>query len=181
MAWAVALSREVFVASRPRVTTFDGSGIRPIAVTSYIGIPVLCQQGLAGVIEAAGELRPEAERNARHALERLEAFATRLVFDPGLRAAPRVTATTECELSANLGATGRGRLSSLEWRFVSAVRDAMTIGELAEATGLDEELACDLARGLVSRGFITLRTPTGVLMTSTTSLLSELPPEPSTV
>ncbi|HLT18608.1 MAG TPA: hypothetical protein VKZ96_04045 [Thermomicrobiales bacterium] len=181
MAWTVALGREVYSAARPRVTTFDGSGIRPIAVTSYIGIPVTCQEGIAGVIEAAGELRPDAERNARAAGGRLGEFATRLMFDPGLRAAPRITLETECEISSGLGTPSYGVLSRDEWNFLTNLHGAMTLQELADAAGFDGEQVIDLARALASRGLITLRTPTGVLMTSTTSLLSELPTEQSTV
>lgn len=181
MAWTVALGREVYTAARPRVTTFDNSGIRPIAVTSYIGIPVVCQEGIAGVIEAAGELRPDAERNARNASGRLGEFATRLMFDPALRAAPRITLETECEITSGLALAGYGPLSRDEWTFLITLRGAMTLQELADAAGFDEEQVMALAGALVSRGLITLRTPTGVLMTSTTSLLSELPSEHSTV
>jgi hypothetical protein len=173
MAWAVGLSREIYCASRPRVTTFDGSGIRPIAVTSYIAIPVLCQQGLSGVIEAAGELRPDAERVARAASGRLSEFATRLMFDPGLRAEPHVTLETECEISAGLGSSSFVSISDAEWAFVSSISGPMKLGELAARSGLSEEQVLDIARALVARGLITLRTPTGVLMTSTTSLLRE--------
>jgi hypothetical protein len=181
MAWAASLSREPYSASRPRVTTLDGSGIRPIAVTSYIAIPVLCQEGLAGVIEAAGDLRPDAERIARNASGRLSEFAVRLMFDPGLRAAPRITMDTECEITSGLGSVNHIVLSSHEWTFVSCIRGTMHLSDILDATSFDEETVFELALGLVGRGLITLRTPTGLLMTSTTSLLGDPPPVPSTV
>lgn len=178
MAWSVGLSRDIYSASRPRVMTFDGGGIRPIAVTTYIAIPVLCQQGLAGVIEAAGELKPGAERIARAANERLADFATRLMFDPGLRSEPRITMDTECDITAGLSSNNFTHLSAAEWEFVGILVSPKKLGDISEELDWSEQKVINMARELVARGVITLRTPTGVLMTSTTSLLkdpSELP------
>jgi len=178
MAWSVGLSRDIYSASRPRVMTFDGGGIRPIAVTTYIAIPVLCQQGLAGVIEAAGELKPGAERIARAASERLADFATRLMFDPGLRSEPRITMDTECDITAGLSSNNFTHLSAAEWEFVGILVSPKKLGDISEELDWSEQKVINMARELVARGVITLRTPTGVLMTSTTSLLrdpSELP------
>ncbi|CAN5750896.1 hypothetical protein BH23CHL2_BH23CHL2_02160 [soil metagenome] len=173
MAWAVGLSRDIYSASRPRVMTFDGGGIRPIAVTTYIAIPVLCQQGLAGIIEAAGGLKPGAERIARAAGERLADFATRLMFDPGLRSEPRVTLETECDITGGLSSNNFTHLSAVEWDFIDALIHPKKLGEIAEELDWPEQAVLDMARELVARGVITLRTPTDVLTTSTTSLLSD--------
>lgn len=173
MAWAVGLSRDIYSASRPRVTTADGTGIRPIAVTTYIAIPILCQQGLAGVIEAAGDLTPGAERIARAASERLSEFATRLMFDPGLRSEPRITLDTECDIAAGLNSSSCTQLTAPEWEFIGALMGAKTIAEIVEELGWTEDRTIKMAKELVARGMITVRTPTGVLMTSTTSLLSD--------
>lgn len=178
MAWSVGLSRDIYSASRPRVMTFDGGGIRPIAVTTYIAIPVLCQQGIAGVIEAAGDLKPGAERIARGASERLADFATRLMFDPGLRSEPRITMDTECDITAGLSSNNFTHLSAAEWEFVGILVSPKKLGDISEELDWSEQKVINMARELVARGVITLRTPTGVLMTSTTSLLrdpSELP------
>lgn len=173
MAWSVGLSRDIYSASRPRVTTADGQGIRPIAVTTYIAIPILCQQGIAGVVEAAGELKPGAERIAHAATERLTEFATRLMFDPSLRSGPRITSDTECDIAAGLNSSSCTQLSATEWEFIGTIMGAKTIAEIVEELGWEEERVIDVAKDLVGRGMITVRTPTGVLMTSTTSLLSD--------
>ena len=173
MAWSVGLSRDIYSASRPRVMTLDGQGIRPIAVTTYIAIPVLCQQGLSGVIEAAGELKPGAERIARAATERLAEFATRLMFDPGLRSGPRITLDTECEIAAGLNSSSCTQLSAAEWEFIGTIMDTKTVGEIVDELGWEEAQVIEVVRELVARGMITVRTPTGVLMTSTTSLLKD--------
>ncbi len=173
MAWSVGLSRDIYSASRPRVTTADGQGIRPIAVTTYIAIPVLCQQGVAGIIEAAGELKPGAERIAHAATGRLADFATRLMFDPGLRTEPRITPDTECDVAAGLNSENCNKLSDTEWEFVCTITETKTIAEIAEQLEWPEEQVIGVAKELVGRGMITVRTPTGLLMTSTTSLLSD--------
>jgi hypothetical protein len=173
MAWAVGLSRDIYSASRPRVMTADGDGIRPIAVTTYIAIPVLCQQGLAGVIEAAGELKPSAERIARASIDRLTEFATRLMFDPGLRSEPRIGTDTECDIAAGLNSSSCTHLSPTEWEFVGTLMGPKTLGDIADELEWTEDQAIEMAKQLVARGMITVRTPTGVLMTSTTSLLSD--------
>ncbi len=173
MAWAVSLSRDVYSASRPRIMTIDGGGIRPIAVTTYIAIPVLCQQGLAGIIEAAGALKPGAERIARAAKDRIAEFATRLIFDPGLRSEPRITLETECDIAAGLNSSSCTQLSSREWEFIGTIMEAKKLTEIVDELGWTEQQAIKIAKNLVARGMITVRTPTGVLMTSTTSLLND--------
>ena len=159
MAWAVGLSREIYSASRPRVTTFDGSGVRPIAVTTYIAIPLLCQQGLAGVIEAAGELKPGAERIARAAEDRLRDFTTRLMFDPGLRTEPRIGLDTECDITSGLSSTSFTQLSSSEWQFIGSLIGPRTLQEIGEELGWCEDRLVSIAKDLVGRGLITTSLP----------------------
>ena len=171
MAWSVALSEEIYSATRPRVTTFDGDGVRPIAVTAYLAIPVLTRDGLAGVIEAAGELKPGAERIARAVRERLVGLASQLTFDPAMKTPPRISMTTECDIAATFSSSRTVSLSDREWDFVYSLIEPKTLGAVAEALNLTEDQAIEMATSLVERGLVALQTSTAVLQSSTTSPL----------
>ena len=173
MAWSVALSDEIYSATRPRVTTFDGDGVRPIAVTAYLAIPVVTRDGLAGVIEAAGELKAGAERIAKAVRERLATIASQLMFDPAMRTPPHISMTTECDIAATFSSAKSVSLSDREWDFVYALIEPKTLGAVAESMNLSEDQAIEMATSLVARGLISLQTSTSVLPASTTSLLEE--------
>ncbi|HUH06543.1 MAG TPA: GAF domain-containing protein, partial [Egibacteraceae bacterium] len=72
MARAVGLGRHPLVVTRPRVTRPGTTDLRPISVSSYLGIPLISQDRLVGVIECAGEARPDIEAALQVALPRLE-------------------------------------------------------------------------------------------------------------
>lgn len=169
MAWSVGLTRQPLRVTRPRVTTFDGAGVRPIAVTNYLGIPVLCGDEFMGVIEAAGSVTPELDALLPLVQERLKTFAERLVHDPALRFDPAVDADTRCELSGGSQPALAINLSGQELMLLSALAGPTRLGDLAAETGLAVTDVLNIARGLVSRNLVSLRAPTRLLSTTTTS------------
>lgn len=166
MTWTVGLSRRPLRVTRPRVSAVGSDGLRPIAVTNYIGIPVLCRDQLVGVIEMAGQILPDVELALARAEERLSRFAERLIHDASLRAEALITADTECEIAGGLATVDRIVLTPEEWDFVSVLDVPMRLEDLAAKSGIDEERLPEIARSLVRRGLIALRTPTR-LLTST--------------
>lgn len=166
MTWTVGLSRRPLRVTRPRVSIVGTDGLRPIAVTNYIGIPVLCRDQLVGVIEMAGQILPDIEPALARAEERLSRFAERLVHDASLRAEPLMTADTECELAGGFATVDRIVLTPEEWDFVIALNGPMRLEDLADRAGIDEERVSEVARSLVRRGLIALRTPTRLLTSS---------------
>lgn len=177
MTWTVGLSRRPLRVTRPRVSMVGTDGLRPIAVTNYIGIPVLCRDQLVGVIEMAGQILPDVELALARAEERLSRFAERLVHDASLRAEPLMTADTECELAGGFATVDRIVLAPEEWDFVIALDGPMRLADIAERAGIDEDRVSDVARSLVRRGLIAARTPTHML----TSSLNVVPEEQDTV
>ncbi|MEZ4571875.1 MAG: hypothetical protein R2849_16370 [Thermomicrobiales bacterium] len=95
------------------------------------------------------------------------------MFDPGLRSEPRITMDTECDITAGLSSTNFTNLSATEWEFVGVLIGPKTLGDIAAELEWSGQQVLGMAKELVARGVITLRTPTGVLMTSTTSLLRD--------
>lgn len=166
MAWMVGLTRHPLRVTRPRVTTFDGAGVRPIAVTNYLGIPIICRDEFMGVIEAAGNVKPEADMLLPLAEKRLQAFAERLVHDPALRFDPLVDADTLCELGGGSPNLHTINLTGRELALLDALDGPLRLGDLAAHTGYSVAEVLDIAHGLVSRSLVSLRAPTRLLATA---------------
>jgi hypothetical protein len=157
MAWTVGLARQPLRVTRPRVTTFDGAGVRPIAVTNYLGIPVICGDEFMGVVEAAGCVSPELDWSLPLVQERLKALAERLVHDPVLRFDPVVDADMLCELAGGTQSMLSINLTGQELALLSALAGPTRLADLASETGLAVADVVGIARGLVTRNLVTLR------------------------
>jgi GAF domain-containing protein len=155
MAYTVGLSRQPLVVNRPRISKIDGSGLRPIALKSYLGIPIVCQDRLIGVIEFAGDVRPDMESAIYSAAPRLANVGERLLFDPGLRR-KRGTLTPDTSVSISGGVWARGNvvISPEEMTFLAAITGPMSLAEIATTTGLSTDDALTLADELIERGLI---------------------------
>lgn len=153
MAWSIALSGGPARMTRPRVAPLDGSSIRPIAVTNYVAAPVICQQRIIGIVEAAGDIRSDAERYLARAEGRLSEFGRQLLFDPQLAHEPIVTDDTAIDLACCAFDTPI-RLTSEEWELAAALDGPTSIESLAEKCGMDLPQTVDVARGLLRRGLV---------------------------
>lgn len=154
MAYTVGLGRQPLFVTRPRISRADGSGLRPIALTSYLGIPVICQDRLVGVIEFAGEIRSDFEIALDEALPKLQSAGQRLLFDPILNARIDVTPETFCTLDAFVWTASSVLLSGDELTFVSQIIGPTTVSDAAAAADMDSNLAVTIASGLAERGLL---------------------------
>lgn len=160
MAWAVALSRFPVRASRPRVSSPDGSNVRPIAVTTYFGIPVLCGDQIAGVIELGGQIDGDPGDHGEAMAERLAIFGTRLLHDPGLRTRGEQTEPAcECRIAGGNWFSGQVELSDDEWTFLVALNGTESLTAIAERAGMDIAAAGVVAASLAARGIVELVEP----------------------
>jgi hypothetical protein len=151
MAWLVGLSRQPLRAFRPRLTALDGQRIRPIAVTTYLGIPVICQDEFLGVVEMAGNIPADLDGILREAKARFAIFAERLVHDRSLRGEPAIDLNTEIELRGGLGNEALIEFSQEEWRLVSQVHGPSRLGDIASSADLPAEEALAVAHALYHR------------------------------
>jgi hypothetical protein len=155
MAYTVGLSRQPLVVTRPRISRIDGSGLRPIALKSYLGIPIVCQDRLVGVVEFAGDVRPDMDAALYSAAARLAKVGERLLFDPGLqRRRDVITTETRVVLSSGIWARGNVTIRAGEMPFLAAITERPTIAEIAAATGITPDQAIALAGELIERGLI---------------------------
>ena len=155
MAYTVGLSRQPLVVTRPRISKIDGSGLRPIALKSYLGIPIVCQDRLIGVVEFAGDVRPDMESALYSAAPRLANVGERLLFDPGLRR-KRGALTPETRVTFSSGVWARGDIviSPEEFTFLAAINGPTTLAAIATTASLDPDHALTLADALIERGLI---------------------------
>jgi hypothetical protein len=159
MAYTVGLSRQPLVVTRPRISRLDGSGLRPIALKSYLGIPIICQDRLVGVIEFAGDVRSDIEAALYSASTRLINAGERLIFDPSLRRTQgELSPETSVVLSGGIWARGDVVISPAEMPFLAAISGPMTLATIATTTGLDTEHIIALAEELIERGLIEVHT-----------------------
>jgi GAF domain-containing protein len=154
MAYTVGLARHPLVAMRPRVSRPNGSEVRPIALHAYVGVPVICQDRLVGVIELAGDVQPDVESALTTARPRLDNFGERLLFDPELWHRPPLEADSACVLDGAARCRGAVTLSAEELRLVAAMSGPTTVADAAAAAELDTERAVAIANGLQTRGII---------------------------
>jgi len=154
MAYTVGLSRQPLVVTRPRISRIDGSGLRPIALKSYLGIPIICQDRLVGVIEFAGDVRSDMESALYSAAPRLANAGTRLLFDPGLQRRPSVTADTVVQLAGGIWSRGDIVITPAEFHFLAAITDHMTVASAAEAADIEIDEAVARAGELIDRGLL---------------------------
>jgi hypothetical protein len=154
MAYTVGLGRHPFIARKPRISLADGSSLRPIALASYVAIPVICQDRLVGVIEFAGEVRQDIEAALASALPRLSEAAERLIFDPALNQRRHATASSRLALDSAVWSSGSVTLSSEELRLLSVIDGRRTVEVIANITGIEIDHAIDLAARFTERGLV---------------------------
>jgi hypothetical protein len=164
MAWAVGLSRIPARLSRPRVTQPDGEGIRPIAVTSYVGIPVLCRDHFVGVIELAGNVKGDLERTIERLSGPLERFGNRLTHDPSLRATQLIDLDVECWLDGGCWSSGSIDLDADEWALLAAMDCPAPLRRVVDRLPFTSERSIDVVRSLVARGVVSVRASTRPLV-----------------
>ena len=156
MAYTVGLSKQPLVVTRPRISKADGSGLRPIALKTYLGIPIVCQDRLIGVVEFAGDVRPDMESALYSAAPRLTNVGERLLFDPGLRRKRGAIAPeTAIALAGGVWARGDITLSAEELTFLAAVNGQTTVASAATTANLDPARAVALVDELIERGLLT--------------------------
>ena len=160
MAWAVELSRFPMRVTRPRVTQPDGSGVRPIAVSSYFGIPVLCGDHFVGVIELAGNVSGELERALETLRVDLQMFGNRLTHDSSIRATQHVDPECECWLDGGYWSRSTCDVTSEEWRFLAQLGEPSQLQSVADRLSISGEEAVNLARALLGRGLVLVRAST---------------------
>lgn len=160
MAWAVGLSRFPMRVTRPRITAPDGSAVRPIAVTSYFGIPILCADHFVGVIELAGNISNDLERTLERLRATLQNFGTMLTHDPSLRLPQLIDMECECWLDGGSWTRPRIELDSDEWVLVAALREPTLLRALVEDMPFTEERLVEMVRSLVGRGMLSVRAST---------------------
>jgi hypothetical protein len=156
MAYTVGLGRQPLVVNRPRIARIDGSGLRPIALKTYLGIPVVCQDRLVGVVEFAGDVRTDVEAALYSAMPRLASAGERLLFDPGLDRRSTITSETRITLAGAVWARGDIVITAEEMTFLSAVTGPKTVAAVASVTDLDSDRAIALATDLTERGLIAI-------------------------
>lgn len=163
MAWMVGLSRFPIRVTRPRVTQLDGSGTRPIAMTGYLGIPILCQNQFAGVIELAGSVTGDLERTLDRLGETLARLGYRLIHDPSVRAAQHVDLDVECGLAGGFWSPNEITLEEDEWAVLSVMGPSAPLHEIAARVPLPDDQLIEVIHSLVSRGLVSVRASTRIL------------------
>jgi GAF domain-containing protein len=157
MAYTVGLSKQSLVVTRPRISHIDGSGLRPIALKSYLGIPIVCQDRLVGVVEFSGEVRPDMESALYSAAPRLANVGERLLFDPALRRhRGKLTPDSSVALAGGVHARGAIQITAEELGFLSAINGPTTLATIASSSGIAIERATTLAGELRERGLISI-------------------------
>ena len=157
MAYMVGLGKQPLVVTRPRISNSDGSGLRPIALKSYLGIPIVCQDRLVGVIEFAGDIRPDMESALYSAAPRLANVGERLLFDPALhRRREPVTPDTSVVLAGSVWSRGDVVINPEEMTFLAAIAGQTTIASVTSAANLDPGRAIAIAGELIDRGLIAI-------------------------
>lgn len=159
MAYTVGLSRQPIVVNRPRISRIDGSGLRPIALKTYLGIPVICQDRLVGVVEFAGDVRPDIDSALYSAMPRLANAGERLIFDPGLERRPQaIGPDTRISLTAAVWSRGDITITPEELSLLAAITGPTTVASAASIANLDIERAIELASGMLNRGLVQIGT-----------------------
>lgn len=154
MAHTVGLGRQPLIVSRPRVTRVGATDLRPISTGSYLGIPLICQDRLAGVIECAGDARPDIEFVLHSAMPRLDQSGARLLHDPALLARPVVTPESVCSLTSAFWTTNGVSLTPVDFALLSIIDGSTTLDDAATLLDLDLESACEIAQSLVETGLL---------------------------
>lgn len=155
MGWTVALSRFPLRVTRPRITSPSGENVRPIAVTNYLGIPVLCGDLVVGVIELAGRMDGDPAQQVDSLAGIIADLGLRLAHNPQFQPQPELDLSSECHLDGGTWVDGDIYLSENDWTVVSALAGGEPLSTLAARLDLSEDdlltTVCDLA----SRGLIT--------------------------
>lgn len=154
MAWIVALGRTSLHVGRPRVSALDGGAVRPISTRRYLGVPVICNDRLLGVIEVAGDLRPDVDSAAAAAHAEIDRFATRLAFDPSLRPSPPIGESTVVAIGGGAWIDDALTTTTDELRLAAALAEPRALAEVAAAIGLPLPRVLDIARAMERRGLL---------------------------
>lgn len=163
MAWMVGLSRFPIRVIRPRITQPDGSAVRPIAMTSYLGIPVLCRNHFTGVIELAGSVTRDLERTLDLLSETLASLGYCLTHDPSIRVSQHIDLDIECGLDGGFWSPNEVTLDADEWTVLSAICRPTVLRDVASALPYSDDELIDIVRRLVSRGLVSVRATTCIL------------------
>lgn len=159
MAWMVGLGRQPLLVNRPRVSATDGTHLRPISARRYLGIPVVCQDRLVGVLEWSGDLSPSIEGTLFASLAWLKDIAERLVFDPALDVRGSLTAETMC-LPGQRILHGRSvDVQPDEWLLLLTLESGCTLAELSERLDTPLDALTPRAEALAQRGLLELVDP----------------------
>lgn len=159
MGWTVALSRFPLRVTRPRITSPTGEQVRPIAVTTYLGIPVLCGDLLVGVIELAGRIDGDPAQQVDALSGIIADLGNRLVHDPQLQPLPVVSLDSECRLDGGNWSGGEIELSPREWEVVSAIAGSESLSALADRLDLSPHEVVATVNDLAVRGLVALQPP----------------------
>jgi GAF domain-containing protein len=154
MAWNVALGRKRLLVNRPRVSSGEGGSVRPISTRSYLGVPVICHDCILGVIEVAGDQRPDIESAAAAAQDDVDRFALRISFDTSLRPAPPLDADTVIALSGGTWPDEEIELSADDLALAAVIHEPMTIADAAQAACLSLDRGLEVSRTLERRGMV---------------------------
>lgn len=154
MAYTVGLGRQPLVVTKPRVAHADGTNLRPIALTGYLGIPMICQDRLIGVIELSSEIRPDIEMALSTAIPQLQATSERMVFDPHLHRHAQITRDSTIELNSAVWTAGTVTLAEDDMRFLSTIDGPTILTDAARLAGMDDDRAVELATSLAARGLV---------------------------
>ncbi|RIK43644.1 MAG: hypothetical protein DCC58_09325 [Chloroflexi bacterium] len=154
MAWMVALGRTHLLVGKPRVASLEDRGLRPIAARNYLGLPVICQDRVLGVIEVAGELRPDVAAAAAAAQDDINRFALRLGYDPSLQPLQALAPESRVVLSSGAWIDPQVTVSADALRFAAALVGDATIEDVAASTGMCLDRCLDIARDLARLGLI---------------------------
>lgn len=157
MAYTVGLSRQPLAVTKPRVSHADGTNLRPIALTGYLGIPVVCQDRLVGVVELSGEIRPDMDMALHNAVPRLQSIAERLTFDPALARPVAISRDSIIELSSSIWTSGEIVLTEDDMVLLATIDGPMALADAARTAELPDERAAEIAASLASRGLIAVQ------------------------
>lgn len=160
MAWLVGLSRSSVRVTRPRVILPDGGGVRPISTTSYLGVPVVCQNHFAGVIELSGSDVDDLDRVLGRLDDTLASLGYCLIHDPAIRAPRHIDLDAKCRLDGGFWSRSEVTLDADEWSVLSLVGSSTSLRDAVASLTLSEERLIDVVHSIVSRGLVSVRATT---------------------
>lgn len=158
MGWMVALSRFPLRVTRPRITSPGGEHVRPIAVTNYLGIPVLCSDQVVGVIELAGKIDGDPSHQVEAVSGIIADLGRRLMHDPEMQPCPvTLGPDTRCSLAGGKWGDVDIDLSPDVWTIASTISPGEQIAAIASRLDWPEETVISTVSELVAMGLIAVQ------------------------